>query len=117
MPVDVVPEVHPCGGYQDIVTAMDVFSSYFLAYSTTNQDSDTNFEVIFNIMTKHAYLPTTIISDNRSAFLSQVIKEVADVLGITLEHATSKHSLKIGMFERTHASINKTNKLEIGERR
>ena len=43
-------------------------------------------------MTKHAYLPTTLISDKRTAFMSHVIKEVAGVLGNTLKHATTKHA-------------------------
>ena len=65
-------------------------------------------------MTKHAYLPTTIISDKGSVFMSQVIKQVAEVLGITLQHATTKHAQTIGMLERTHASLRKTLKIETG---
>ena len=49
--------------------------------------------------------------------MSQVIKEVAEVLGITLQHATTKHAKTIGMLERTHASLKKTLKIETGERR
>ena len=43
-------------------------------------------------MTKHGYLPTTLISDKGTASMSHVIKEVAGVLGITLKHATTKHA-------------------------
>ena len=68
-------------------------------------------------MTKHAFLPTTIFSNTGSAFVSQVIKEVADVLGITLAHATIKHPETIDMLERTHYSPKKAPKNEIGERR
>ena len=68
-------------------------------------------------MTKHAYLPTTIIPDKRSVFMSQVIKEVAEFLGITLQHATTKHAQTIGMLERTHASLKKTLEIETSERR
>ena len=68
-------------------------------------------------MTKHAYLPTTLISDKGTAFMSHVIKEVAGVLGITLKHATTKHAQTIGLLERSHASINQALKIQIGERR
>ena len=68
-------------------------------------------------MTKHAYLPTTLISDKGTAFMSHVIKEVAGVLGITLKHATTKHAQTIGLLERSHASIEQTLKIETGERR
>ena len=36
-------------------------------------------------MTKHVYLPTTLISDKGTAFKSHVTKEVAGVFGITLK--------------------------------
>ena len=68
-------------------------------------------------MTKHAYLPTTLISDKGSAFMSHVIKEVAGVLGITLKPATTKHAQTIGLLERSHASIQQALKIETGERR
>ena len=68
-------------------------------------------------MTKHAYLPTTLISDKGTAFMSHVIKEVAGVLGITLKHATTKHAQTIGLLERSHASIKQELKIETGERR
>ena len=68
-------------------------------------------------MTKHAYLPTTLISDKGTAFTSHVIKEVAGVLGITLKHATTKHAQTIGLLERSHASIKQLLKIETGERR
>ena len=49
--------------------------------------------------------------------MSQKIKEVAEVLGITLQHATTKHAQTIGMLERTHASLKKTLKIGTVERR
>ena len=114
---DLVPELPPSGGYENIVTAMDVFSRYLFAYPTTNQDAKTIAKVLTNIMTKHAYLPTTLISDKGTAFISHVIKEVAGVLGITLKHATTKHAQTIGLLERSHASIKQALKIETGERR
>ena len=96
---------------------MDVFSRYLFAYPTANQDAKTIAKVLINIMTKHAYLPTTLISDKGTAFTSHVIKEVAGVLGVTLKHATTKHAQTIGLLERSHASIKKALKIETGERR
>ena len=117
MQKDLVPEMPPSGGYENIVTAMDVFSRFLFAYPTSKQDVKTIARVIFNIMTKHAYLPTTIISYKGSVFMSQVIKELAEVLGITPKHATTKHAQTIGKLELTHASLKTTLKIETGERR
>ena len=115
--IDLVPELPPSGGCENIVTAMHVFSGYFFKYPTSNPNAETIARVIINILTKHAYLTTAIISDKGSVFMSQVFKEVAEVLGITLQHATTKHAQTIGLLERTHSSLKKTLKIETGERR
>ena len=115
MQVDLVPELPPSGGYENIVTAMDVFSRYLFAYPTSNQDAKTIARALINIMTKHAYLPTTLISDKCTAFMSHVIKEVTGFLGITLKHATTKHARTMGLLERSHRSIKQALKIETGE--
>ena len=104
MQIDLVPELPPSGGYENIVTAMDVFSHYLYAYPTSNPDAKTNAKVLIDIMTKHAYLPTTLIADKCTAFMSHVIKEVAGVLGITLKHATTRHAQTIGLLERSQTN-------------
>ena len=114
---DLVPELLPSGGYENFVTAMDVSSCYLFAYPISNQDTKTIAKVLINIMTKYAYLPMTLISDKGTAFMSQVIKEVTGVLGITLKHATTKHAQTIGLLEQPHASIKQALKIETGERR
>ena len=117
MQIDLVPELPPSGGYENFVTAMDVSSRYLFAYPKSNQDAETIAKVLINIMTKHAYLPTTLISDKGSSFMSQVFKKVAGVLGITLKHASTKPAQTIGLLERSHAWIKQALKIETGERR
>ena len=68
-------------------------------------------------MTTHAYLPTTLISDKDTAFMSHVIKEVDCVHGIYIKHTTTKHAQTIGPLEWSQASIKQTLKIETGERR
>ena len=117
MQIDLVPELQPFGGYENIVTAIDAFSRFLFAYPTSNQDAKTIANVLINIISKHAYLPSTLISDKGTAFMSHVIKEVAGVLGITLKHASSKYAQTIGLLEQSHASIKQALKIETGERR
>ena len=105
MQIDLGPDLPPCGDFEKIVTAMDVFSRYLFEYLTSNQDFETFAKVIISTMTKLAYLPTTLISDKGSAFMSHVFKEVASVLSFILRHATTKHTQTIGMLERSHASF------------
>ena len=117
MQIDLVSELPPSGGYENIVTVMDVFSRYLFACPTSNQDSKTIAKVLINIMFKHAYLPTTLISDKGTAFLSHGIKEVAGALGIALKHVTTKNAQTIGLLDESHASIKQALKIETGERR
>ena len=49
--------------------------------------------------------------------MSDIIKEMGGVPGLTLKHATTKHARVIGMLERFHASIKQAFKIETGGRR
>ena len=114
---DLDPELPPSGGYENIVLAIDVFSRCLFAYPTSNQDAKTIAKNLVNTMIEHAYLPTTLISDKGTAFMSHVNKEVADVLGITLKHATTNHAQTIGLLERSQAPVKQALKIETGKRR
>ena len=83
MLINLVPGLPPSGGFENFLTAMDVFSRFLFAYPTSNQDDKTLVKNTSNITTKQAYLPTTLIPDRGSDFVSQVIKEVVGVLSIT----------------------------------
>ena len=48
---DLIPELLSSGSYENIVTAIDKFSRYLFAYSTTSQDDKRIATIIFNIMT------------------------------------------------------------------
>ena len=117
MQIDLLPNLPTCGGYQTIMTAIDVFSRYLFAYLLTEATAANVANVIIDIMTKHSYLPTKIITDKGSAFTSTIIAEVARTLGITLKCAATKHPPKTGKLERTHASLKTNLKMASGEYR
>ena len=97
--IDLVPELPPSCGYENVVTAMDVLFRSLFAYRTFNQGIKTIAKTTNNIRTKHIHLPTALIPDKGPAFESHVIKEVAGVLDFTLNHATKKHAQSIGLLE------------------
>ena len=119
MQIDLLPELPPSGGYENIITAIDVFSRYAFAYPVSNPTAVNTAKVIIDIMKRHAYLPTLIITDKGSVFVSQVVHEdeVAEILGIILKHATTKHAQTIGVLERAHATIKTSLKMASGEYR
>ena len=115
--IDLLPELPPSGGYENIITAKGVFSRYAFAYPVSNPTAVNTAKVIIDIMKRHSYLPTLIITDQGSVFVSQVIHEVAEILGMNLKHATTKHAQTIGVLERAHATIRTSLKMASGEYR
>ena len=91
MQIDLLPELPPSGGYENIITAIDVFSRYAFAYPLSNPTAVNTAKVIIDITTRHAHLPALIITDKGSVFVSQVVHEVAEILGINLKHATTNY--------------------------
>ena len=65
---DLLPNLPPSGGYENIITALDVFSRYLFAYPVTDVSVSSTAKVLIDIMTRHAYLPTTLITDKGTAF-------------------------------------------------
>ena len=117
MQIDLLPNLPPSGGYENDLTAIDVFSRYLFAYPLTDASAINVAKALIDIMTKHAYLPTTLITDKGTAFTSTIIAEVTQILGITLKCATTKHPQTIGKLERTHASLKTNLKMACGEYR
>ena len=103
--MDISPNLSPSGGYDHIITAIDVFSRYLFAYAVTRITATAVSRVIMDILCKHIYLPTKIITELGTQFNAQVTHEIAAVLGIELKHATMKPAQTIGLLERTNATV------------
>ena len=117
MQIDLLPNLPTSGGYQTVMTAINVFSRYLFAYPLIEATATNVAKVTIDVMTKHSYLPTTLITDKGSAFTSTIIAEITQILGITLKCATTKHPQTIGKLERTHASLKTNLKMASGEYR
>ena len=115
--IDIMPNLPNSAAYQNIVTMIDVFSRYLFAYPTQNVTAKTIGRCIVDAMTRHAYLPTLILSDEGSQFRWEVVAEITQILEIQISHASTKHAKTIGNLERTHASIRTALKIPTGERR
>ena len=95
MQIDLLPNLPPTRGYKNIVKAMDVFSRHLFAYTVTDASAANTAKVVIDIMTKHTYLATTLLTDKKSAFTSKLVAEIVQILGIQLRCATTKHPQSI----------------------
>ena len=84
-----LPNLPASGGYENILTAMDVFSTYLFAYPLTDTSAINAAKASIDIMAEHCYLPTTLITDKGTAFT--IVTEITHNLGISPKCATTKH--------------------------
>ena len=75
--VDILPNLPSSNEFQRIITMMHVFSSYLFAYSTQDMTARTVARCIIDVMTRHCYLPTVILTDKGSQFRSEVVNQIA----------------------------------------
>ena len=54
MQIDLLPEVRPSGGYEKIMTAIDVLSRYSIAYPVSNPTAVNTSKVFIDTMQTHA---------------------------------------------------------------
>ena len=117
MQIDLLPEILPSGGYENIITAFDVLTIYAFAYPVSNPTAINTVKIIIANFTRHPYLPTVSITEKESVFVFQVVHEVAEILGKNLKHATTKHAQTIEVLEQAHATIKTSLKMASGETR
>ena len=69
--MDILPNLPPSGGYDHIITVIDVFSRYLFAYPVTRITATAVSRVIMDILCNHTCLPTTINTDLGTQFNAQ----------------------------------------------
>ena len=75
MHIDLLPNLPPSGHYENVLPAIDVFPRFLFAYSLTDVSAISVANVLKDTVTKHAYLPTTLITDKGSAFTTGLFAE------------------------------------------
>ena len=97
--------------YCHILTGIDVFSQYLFAIPMKRVSAIEVAKTLVQLFLQHAYIPRKILTDKGTAFGGRLIKELAKLLNIEIEHATTKHARTIGALERRHAGLKKTLKI------
>ena len=68
MQIDLLQKFPPSGGFENIM-AMEVFSRDGIVELVSNPTAVNNVKVIIDIMTRHAYFSTLLVTDERSNFV------------------------------------------------
>ena len=115
--LDLLPKLPSSGYYEKIFTAMEVLSGYVCACQIYKIAAVNNAKVINVILNTHVYSPTLMITFKSSIFVSNVIHETREILGITLRHAETQHAKSIRVLKRTHATKETSLNMSSGESR
>ena len=75
----IVPFDEPSGGYNAILTAMDVVSGYLFINMVIKTDALSVARVLVDIMPRHAYLPTTIKTDKETHITTHMPQKCIDI--------------------------------------
>ena len=105
MQIDRLQKLPPRAVYENIIKAIDVFSLYASAYPLSNPRAFETAKIITDIMKRHAFLPTIIITDKDSIFDSNMIHDIIEAPDITLRNATTKNTQALGVLERFHSTV------------
>ena len=98
---------HPTSryGYKYLLTVICSFSKYLLAVPIRDKTSLT----VARALVKHVYLvhgaPQILVHDLGGEFWSEVMTELARILGIHVSKITSKRAQSNGVVERVHATL------------
>ena len=96
-----------------ILTAIDVFSRYLFAVPLRRPDTTSVIDALLSIFTKHAYVPTHILTDKGSVFTAELFERLSKAAGIKISHATIKHAQTKVMVERSHEKLEKILKIHV----
>ena len=93
------------GGFENILVITDHFTRYAQAIPTRNQTAKTTAEAFVNHYVVHYGLPRRIHSDQGANFMSRMMREMCDILGIAKSHTTPYHPIGNGMTERFNRTL------------
>ena len=79
MQIELQPELPPSRVYEIASTSVEVSPRYAIAYPVSSLTAVNTTKVIIDFITRHAYLPTVMITNTGSVFVSHVMHKSADV--------------------------------------
>lgn len=103
-------------GREYILTVQCELSKYIIAEPISNKRADTVAKAfIENVILKHG-VPMTIATDRGTEFIAQVMKDVAELLGIEKLTSTAYHHESIGALENAHKTLGNFLRVSINDK-
>jgi hypothetical protein len=74
-------------------------------------DAKSVARALVRIFWRHSYIPTILLTDLGSVFISKMFHELTALIEIKLQHASVKHAHTLGDIERSHSALKKVLKI------
>ena len=92
-------------GYSWLLTCVCVFSKFLVAVPMKNKEAATVAKHLINDVFKIPGPPRVLQSDNGKEFVAEIVKNVCNVLNITIKHGRPRHPQSQGQIERLNQTI------------
>ena len=103
--VDIIKFPTSASGKKYAVVFMDYLTKWPEVFATSDQTSSTIAELLVeHIITRHG-VPSELLSDRGTAFLSKLMLEVYKIMGIKKANTTAYHPQTDGLVERFHRTL------------
>jgi transposase InsO family protein len=103
--VDITGPFPQCRGQQYLFTVIDCFTRYPVAVPMASSTAEDCARALLDGWIQHFGVPTTIVSDRRRQFESNLWKELLKISGTIHQMTTSYHPQSNGMIERFHRQL------------
>ncbi|KAF0407994.1 SCAN domain-containing protein 3-like [Gigaspora margarita] len=104
--VDLLSYAEYNDGYSYVLTLIDIFSHYVWAIPLKDKEGNTIHGELVNIF-KNFGPPTKLQADNRSEFITSVLKKTCNAFEIKLVHGHARHPQSQGKIERFNQTLSR----------
>ena len=91
--------------YKYVLTAIDVLTKYLFATPLTTLSALSVATTLVSSMFQHSYIPQERLSDSGTQFVSELFRELNQLLEIKKSHASLNHAQTISVVEKAHAAL------------
>jgi transposase InsO family protein len=98
-------EIQPSKTYQYLLVVVCTFTGWIEAYPTHTEKATEVSRVLTKEIIPWFGVPSSIRSDNRPAFISQVVKGISRAVGLTWDLHSRYHPQSSGRVERMNRTI------------
>lgn len=103
--IDLIGPLPPSDSKVYCLTCIDRFTSWMEVIPIENINAETIAKAFYNGWISRFGVPSRLITDRGSQFLSEVMQQLTKICGVKIQHTTAYHPQSNGRIERLHRTL------------